>query len=107
MPTLYSRWIAGREHKLATRDTNRVVRPFDWGLDWLGMAPANGNSSTLMREFVRGALADSSRFFAYETPRDYRLQGQELSFSSAVESPYPENNLVKAAFFPAPRDQQR
>ena len=25
------------ERRLATVDTNRVVRPFDWGLDWLGI----------------------------------------------------------------------
>ena len=87
------------EYKLATRDSNRVVRQFDWGLDWLGMAPANGSSGQALGEYVRGVLADSDGFFAADTPRDYRLDGGQLTFTSAVETPYPENNLVRAAFF--------
>ena len=52
MRELYSRWMTGWEYKLATRDSNRVVRQFDWGLDWLGVPPANGNSSQALRNFV-------------------------------------------------------
>lgn len=107
MPELYSRWITNWERKLATRDTNRVVRRFEWGLDWLGVPSANGNSRNVMREFVSGALADSGRFFSYETPRDYRLESGRLTFTSPLETPYPENNLVNAAFFPVPRDRDR
>ena len=113
MPKLYSRWISDWEYKLATRDSNRVVRPFEWGLDWLGMPPANGSSSQALGEFVGGVLADSSRFFAYETPTDYRLdaavrdRGGALTFTSPIQTPYPENNLVRAAFFPAHRDNGR
>ena len=107
MPSIYSRWISNWENKLATRDTNRVVRQFDWGLDWLGIPPANGNSSHVMREFVRGALADSDRFFAFETPRDYRLDAGQLTFTSPLATPYPENNQVRAALFPVPGDLRR
>ena len=107
MPELYSRWITNWERKLATRDTNRVVRRFEWGLDWLGVPSANGNSRKVMREFVSGALADSGHFFSYETPRDYRLEGGRLTFTSPLETPYPENNLVHSAFFPVPRDRDR
>jgi len=107
MPTLYSRWISDWEYKLATRDTNRVVRPFDWGLDWLGMPPANGSSSQALGGFVRGVLADSDRFFAAETPRDYLLDSGQLTFTSPIHTPYPENNVVRAAFFPARRDSGR
>ncbi|HTQ53584.1 MAG TPA: alpha/beta hydrolase family protein [Bryobacteraceae bacterium] len=107
MPKFYARWISAWEHRLATRDTNRVVRPFEWGLDWLGLPPANGNSRNCMREFVQSVLADSDGFFAYETPRDYRLNGADLTFTSPLATPYPENNLVRAAFFPARRDTDR
>ena len=113
MPTLYSRWISDRKYILATRDSNRVVRRFEWGLDWLGMPPANGSSSQALGEFVRGVLADSGRFFAYETPADYHLDAAvrdhpaELTFTSPIKTPYPENNVVRAAFFPASRDSGR
>jgi hypothetical protein len=107
MPKFYARWISDWEYRLATRDTNRVVRPFDWGLDWLGIPPANGNSGKRMHEFVSGVLADSDQFFAYRLPKDYRLDGADLTFTSPLETPYPENNLVRAAFFPARRDSGR
>jgi hypothetical protein len=56
---------------------------------------------------VAEALADSDRFFAYEPVRDYRLAEGELTFTSAVRSPYPENNTARARWFPAPNDQGR
>ena len=35
MMGIYARYMDRWERKLATRDTNRVVRPFEWGADWL------------------------------------------------------------------------
>ena len=32
-----ARFFNAWEQRLATVDTNRVVRPFEWGLDWLGL----------------------------------------------------------------------
>ncbi len=32
------------EYRLTTRDTNRIVRPLDWGLEWSQAWPCvNGN----------------------------------------------------------------
>src|SRR5947209_18450890 len=31
---LYSKWMYSWEHRLTTRDTNRIVRPLEYGLDW-------------------------------------------------------------------------
>jgi hypothetical protein len=107
------------EYKLATRDTNRKVRPFDWGTDWLhsiGFPPIppnpNGNTAEWMERFVSEALADSDRFFSYEPVRDYRLAageltGNELTFTSPVHTRYPENNTVRARWFPTPKDRRR
>jgi Prolyl oligopeptidase family len=107
MRQFYSRWISGWEYKLATRDSNRVVRQFEWGLDWLGLPPANGSSPEAMREYVRSAVGDSSAFFAYRTPQDYALEDGHLRFSSPIQTRYPENNVVHAAFFPAGRQRDR
>jgi hypothetical protein len=96
------------ERKLATRDTNRVVRPFDWGADWLhsiGVPPfpaaVNGDAAAVLDRYVGDVLADSGRFYSYTPVRDYRLEGGELAFTSPVVSPYPENNTVRALWFPA------
>ena len=81
MTGLYARYMDQWERKLATRDTNRVVRPFEWGTDWLNSlefpycpADANGNSAECLSHFVTETLADSDRFFSYDPVRDYRLQ---------------------------------
>lgn len=114
MTGLYARYMDQWEHKLATRDTNRVVRPFEWGTDWLSSlefpscpGDANGNSAECVSRFVTEALADSDRFFAYEPVRDYRLEGNRLSFTSPAETRYPENNTAQALWFPAPDDKGR
>jgi dienelactone hydrolase len=114
MPGIYARWIDNWERKLATRDTNRVVRPFEWGLDWLGrldfpMLPdhVNGHAREALDRFVGEALGDSDRFFSYRAPADYRLREGHLTFTSPVETPYPENNTVHALWFPAERAPRR
>ncbi|MFN7993650.1 MAG: alpha/beta hydrolase family protein [Bryobacteraceae bacterium] len=107
MPNLYARWMTNWENKLATRDTNRVVRQFEWGLDWLGLPEANGNSRQSLRDFVRVSLTQSDRFFSYKTPRDFDLEGGRLTFTSPLESPYHENNKVHASYFPAPAGGKR
>jgi hypothetical protein len=114
MTGLYARWMDQWERKLAMRDTNRVVRPFDWGTEWLNSigfppcpAQVNGNAAACVSEFVGKALADSDRFFAYDRPRDYRLAEGHLTFTSPVNTPYPENNTVHGQWFPAEKDKGR
>jgi hypothetical protein len=114
MTALYARYMDRWERKLATRDTNRVVRPFEWGTDWLNSlefphcpADANGNSGECVSRFVTETLADSDRFFSYKPVRDYRLEGNRLTFTSPVHTRYPENNTAHALWFPVPNDKGR
>lgn len=114
MTGLYARWMDRWERKLATRDTNRVVRPFEWGADWLHSIgfPAfppevNGDAHAVFDRFVTDALADSNRFYSYDPVHDYRLNGGELTFTSPVTSPYPENNKVRALWFPAEKSPSK
>lgn len=104
---IYARWMDSWERKLATRDTNRKIRQFEWGLDWLTGAHANGDSRRLLRDYVTAGLADSDRFFSYRTPTDYHLENGVLRFSSPIQSRYPENNTVHADFFPAAKGPRR
>jgi hypothetical protein len=114
MTGFYARWIDGWERKLATRDTNRVVRPFEWGTDWLArldfpVCPpeANGASAECLSRFADEALKNSDRFFAYRPVRDYQLRQGHLTFTTPALSAYPENDTVHAQWFPAPRDRGR
>ncbi len=103
---LYRKWIERCEHRLANRDTNRRVLPFEWGLEWLD-APGETDAAGFVREYSRRAIAGSQDFFAYETPRDYRLDNGCLTFRSPLESPYPENDRVHADYFPAAQAKGR
>jgi hypothetical protein len=101
------------ERKLATRDTNRIVRPFEWGTDWLhridSACPphANGDARAVVARFTAAAVADSNRFYAYDTPADFQLRGNHLTFSSPAPSGCSENDTVHASWFPAKQDQGR
>jgi dienelactone hydrolase len=96
----FHRW----EQRLAdiSRD-QRVVRPFDWGLDWI---PANGHPPVpepldAVRAWINDVMGDTDAFFTPEPTTDYAFDGTCLAFPSALETPHPENNLVHARFFPA------
>src|SRR6516225_5347874 len=100
MSGFYSRWMDWWERKLATRDTNRVVRPFQWGTDWLARIQfphfpneANREAAVELSRFVDEAIRESDRFYGYTPVSDYRLDDNRLTFSSPVRSGYPENDI--------------
>lgn len=148
MRRLYSKWMFAWEHRLTTRDTNRVVRPLEFGLEWTRDWPVANKpplpqgleqlseveSETYLREMNRAIVADSERFYGYTKPTDFRIEKrlpelfptndrqskQEqrlrdtaekgklatadfLRFTSAVQTPYHENNICNARWFPAKR----
>jgi len=147
----YARWMYRWETRLTTRDENRVVRPLEWGFEWIApFLEANGFGSALPE--VAGPLSDaaaevamarinqllirhSEAFFGYRKPADFRLEerppqlfptnvrpetlvkdavlreqasngrlapAQFLRFTSPERTPYPENDLVNARWYPAP-----
>ncbi|HEY1339584.1 MAG TPA: alpha/beta hydrolase family protein [Bryobacteraceae bacterium] len=114
MTGLYARWIDGWERKLASHDTNRVVRPFEWGAEWLHRlgfpefpTELNGDAAARMDRFVAEVLADSDRFYAYDRVTDYLLDGTRLTFTSPAPSARAENDRVHALWYPAPKHRGR
>jgi hypothetical protein len=137
----YARWMNDWEYRLETRDSNRVVRPFEWGQEWIAdfpgvsknVAPQSATNSPEEQkryffDLNDRLIAHSEEFFGYKTPTDFRLEqrpirvhgtgskadpeiddakyaghsGTFLRFTSPVRSPYPENDLVNARWFPVP-----
>jgi hypothetical protein len=147
LKNLYARWMYDWETRLTMRDENRVVRPLEWGFDWLrpfldevgltsqvARMEAAGQGEAAMVEVNEAILADSDRFYAYERPVDFRLEERHpmlfptnvrpetlardaqlhqlaedgkvpkarfLRFTSPERTPYAENDLVNARWFPA------
>jgi hypothetical protein len=81
---LYAKWMYRWEYDLTTRDSNRVVRPVEWGFDWLqefldsrGLEFSPGknlNDEQAMLAWNDFILEHREEFFAYQTPRDYVLE---------------------------------
>jgi len=101
----YQQWMYRWEDRLTSRDTNRVVRPFEWGLDWssrwpgvCATAPAAGQDS---KEFFFAVnekiVANSDEFFSYKTPTDFRLERLPIRLCSTGSQARPEDELKFAA----------
>lgn len=153
LKNLYRRWMIAWETALTTRDENRVVRPVEWGFDWLDeFIDAAGLRSVVARAVQNTHAAEdamlavneamirnSGAFFGYQRPQDFRLEerppqlfptnvrpetlrqdahwkqlaregklpsAQFLRFTSPVRTPYPENDLVNARWYPEPANRE-
>jgi dienelactone hydrolase len=93
------------ERRLADVTKDRVVRPFEWGLDWI---PENGHShgalpADAIERYVSDVMADTDAFFTPPPIVDYTLQpaadGDLLTFPSALVTPHESNNTVRCRYF--------
>lgn len=147
----YAHWMYAWETRLTMRDENRVVRPLEWGFEWIApFLESHGLESLLPAPHAFGddAVAEatmvrinqvliekSDAFFGYDRATDFRMEerhpqlyptnvrpetlaqeaairrqaeegklapAQFLRFTSPVRTPYPENDVVNARWYPAP-----
>lgn len=111
------RWLEQQirryEHARWTLDNNRRVFPFEWGLEHIGGRADEPDPRGFLRQWVRETIARSDEWYACEPASDYHLEPissrngvgnyLELTFSSAIRSPWEVNNRVVARFYPAKR----
>jgi hypothetical protein len=101
-------YIHRREIALSSVDTNRKVRPFEWGAEFLDIEPLAGESEReTVDRFVERALDDSDAYFAAPPLRDVEFDGEWLRFPSAVRTRWERNNTVVARYIPARRPSKR
>ncbi|HVN94061.1 MAG TPA: hypothetical protein VMT38_10205 [Terracidiphilus sp.] len=86
----YARKMYAWETRLSTRDENRVVRPLEWGFEWIapfleahgfgdavpdpGAAGDPVAAEAAMRRINEILIQHSDVFFGYERPTDFRLE---------------------------------
>jgi len=86
----HARWMYDWETRLTTRDENRIVRPLEWGFEWLepflashGFSAALPGSEATRNDAAAEAamvrinellIRRSDVFFGYERPTDFRLE---------------------------------
>lgn len=97
------------EHSRWANEPSRPIMPFRWGLEHIGGRADEADPRGWLEKFATETIAHSDEWFAAPPATDYRLTGPGeapgeagvLTFTSTVESPWPENNRVSARFFPA------
>src|SRR4026207_2395804 len=103
LQVLFHAW----ERRLASVTKDRIVRPFEWGLDWMPQNghPADAPAADVISSWVSDVMADSDAFFTPAPTTDYTLtatsDGSLLPFPSAFVTPHETNNTVHCRYFPA------
>jgi hypothetical protein len=97
------------ERRLASVSTDRVVRPFEWGVEWVTGDGPVASPPEHLEAWADAAVAASEAFYALPETNDFTLDGDWLTFPSAVTTPHPSNNTVRARYFPdaSPRGRTR
>ena len=86
----YARWMYAWETRLTTRDENRVVRPLEWGFDWIepflesegfqaaipqaGIERDAEAAEAAMVRINQLLIRHSDVFFGYDKPADFRVE---------------------------------
>jgi dienelactone hydrolase len=99
--------MRAREIAHTKRDNNRLVRPFAWGLEFIRDHVNGADPRAVFREHTTQAMARSEEFYALPEINDWQLQGDQLTWTSAVKTPSAENNIARARLFPARRERKR
>ncbi|MFN8061259.1 MAG: hypothetical protein U0Q12_19015 [Vicinamibacterales bacterium] len=97
------------ERALLAETTNRVVRPFDWGLDWIGAdVAAAPEGPRAFAEWVESTMRDSDRFYDAGVTPSYEVDEDGwVRFPSALSTRCPENDTVHARYFPSARNPKK
>jgi hypothetical protein len=90
-----------KERRYHARDNNRVVRPFEWGLSFVTDHVNGDDPREVLRRHTELAMQASEDFYALPEISDFKLDGDRLSWTSAIQTPSPENNIARARYFPS------
>jgi hypothetical protein len=99
------RWLEQKirryEHMRWAQEPNRRTLPFTWGLEYIGGSSSEADPRGFLDRFVDETLPHSDEWFATTPANDYELDGNVLTFTSQIASPWPENNRVYGQLFRA------
>jgi hypothetical protein len=102
---MLARFFHAWERRLAFATKDRVVRPFEWGTEWINgtAGTSEGPADAAVERWVEGVMENTSEFFALPPTSDFAFEEatSTLTFPSALTTPHPENNVVRGRWFPA------
>ena len=89
------------EHMRWAQEPNRRTIPFSWGLEHIGGRANDPDPRGFLDQFVEDTDARSEEWYTAPPAADYRFEPDVLTFTSAVASPWAENNRVYGQLFRA------
>ena len=65
---MISRFFHNWEHRLASISKDRVVRPFEWGTDWIGshVGESRADLMRISQAYIQGKMPKVSELLAHE-----------------------------------------
>src|SRR5258707_15354282 len=98
--------MRAREIKHSQRDDNRIVRPFGWGSEFIADHVNGVDPRIIFGEHAERGMARSEDFYALPVVSDYRLAGDRLTWTCAIDPPSPPNNLASGRLFRPNRERK-
>jgi len=103
-----SSWIKRLVHRYEQmrfdQEQRRRRLPFTWGFEHLGGEVNGDEPRVFLKRYVAQAVARSEEWYAATPASDYALADNLLTFTSAIASPWAENNRVYGQLFRAKRE---
>jgi Prolyl oligopeptidase family len=97
------KWITRKVHAYEKmrfdQEPVRTKLPFEWGLEHIGGDAAERDPRGYLDRFAAETIAESDAWYAARPAEDFQLDGNVLTFTSAIRSPWAENNRVYAQVF--------
>lgn len=103
MASWFEQRIRRYEYMRWAQEPNRRTLPFAWGLDYVGGNGDVSDAREFLARFTERTLTQSDEWYAAPAANDYAIEGNVLTFTSAIASPWAENNRVYAQLFQARR----
>ena len=95
----WKNYMYRRERWYHQRDNNRLVRPLDWGLPYIADRVNGDDPRELFRQHTKRVMQSSDDFYSLPEIKDYRLEGDQLTWTSAIHTPSAENNIAHGRYF--------
>jgi dienelactone hydrolase len=104
MSSWIQRQVLRYEQMRFDQEKRRSRLPFAWGLEHIGGETNGDDPRAFLTRYVEDAVAGSDEWYAAAEARDYALTDGVLTFTSAITSPWVENNRVYGQLFRAKRE---
>ncbi|MEP7147746.1 MAG: hypothetical protein ABI857_02575 [Acidobacteriota bacterium] len=88
---MLKRYMHKRERHFAMLNDNRVVRPFEWGTEFIGHERDAADPHEIFNRFSAETIANSDEYFSIPKSFEYRLQATLLSEPRAVATGSPQD----------------